>query len=77
MTGKEVHEIILDELKEIRSDLKAIHTPSTCEGIREIKNELAQVTKQQNRWLGGMAVLVGIGGLIVSFKDNLLDFFRK
>ena len=40
MTIDEVHAIILDEIKQLRVEIKSIHTPGTCFAIIELKKDI-------------------------------------
>jgi len=58
----------------MQNQIAAIHTPESCNGIKEIKKELKGVVKQQNLWLGGLGLL---GMVFVYFKDNIVELFKR
>lgn len=57
--------------------IKAIHS-SPCDEITKVKVDVREVRDRQNKWAGGLAILVGVGSLLMAFKDNLIGMlFRR
>ena len=49
MTIDEVHAIILDEIKQLRTEIKSIHTPGTCFAIIELKKDIDKDVEELKR----------------------------
>ena len=63
-------------VKPLSDQIKAIHTPLTCPEIKEMKEQVKGLRDQQKKWAGGLAIIAGIGGMLVAFKDEVIKLIR-
>ncbi len=70
-------EPLAKEIKEVKESIKALHTPDTCEHLKEVSKKLDKVADQQKLWLGGITVIWGVIGLVITFKDSIIQLFRR
>ena len=61
----------------LQNQLLRIHTPQSCEEASALRTDVRDLRDQQKKWIGGLAVLAGIGGLLIAFKDSIVDIFRR
>lgn len=66
-------EPINERLAKIEDTIKLMHTPDSCDHLKDLTAKVEKISDQQKLWMGGMTVLIGIGGIIMTW----LNIFRR